>query len=95
MGQKMLDQAKETVITKSSMELDDFTKELSLMQAKELFQTFKGKSLLSVEDIANHFNVSMPIAYGLFQDKDFPTIYIGKTKYITIIAFAKWLAINS
>jgi len=95
MSQKMLNMVKETVITKSSVELDDFTKELSLLQAKELYKNFPGKSLLSVEDIATHFDVSMSIAYGLFQGKDFPTTYLGKTKYITIIAFAKWLAINS
>lgn len=45
---------------------------------------------LTVNDIAKDLNVGINTAYEIFKRNDFPSIEIGKTKTITLLAYLLW-----
>ena len=48
-------------------------------------------SIMSVRDVAEELNVSMPTAYGLVQQEDFPAVKVGRKYLVSREAFLRWL----
>ena len=49
------------------------------------------KLTMNVSEMAEHLNISMPTAYELIKQQDFPVIHIGKRAVIPVAAFQEWL----
>lgn len=45
---------------------------------------------LTVKNIAKDLNIGINTAYEIFKRDDFPSINIGKTKTITLLAYLMW-----
>ncbi len=45
---------------------------------------------LTVKNIAKDLNIGINTAYEIFKRDDFPSINIGKTKTITLLAYLIW-----
>ncbi len=45
---------------------------------------------LTAHDISKDLHIGINQAYGLFKQKDFPTIEIGKRKTVTLAAYLLW-----
>ena len=46
--------------------------------------------MLTVKDIMNDLNVCETIAYRIFKRNDFPSINIGKTNQVMLLAYLIW-----
>lgn len=49
------------------------------------------KMTLTVKEMAEMFNVSMPTAYALVHREDFPTIRMGKKILVNAEGLQRWL----
>lgn len=56
----------------------------------ETEKTINDMVLLTPEDIAKKFGVSIRSARRLFQEDDFPTIFIGNRYFCVESSFVKW-----
>lgn len=56
----------------------------------EIEKTINDMVLLTPEDIAKKFGVSIRSARRLFQEDDFPTIFIGNRSFCVESSFIKW-----
>lgn len=45
---------------------------------------------LTVKDVAKDLQLGVPMANELFKREDFPSVNIGKTKTVTLLAYLKW-----
>lgn len=45
---------------------------------------------LTVNDVARDLKIGINSAYELFKQDDFPSIEVGKTKTITLLAYLMW-----
>lgn len=52
------------------------------------------KKILTVQDVADHLNISLKKAYKLVQYKGFPKITIGHRYFIPEDAYLKWIDEN-
>ena len=53
------------------------------------------KTTMSVREMADRMGISLPKAYELVKEPDFPSIRIGTRILIPIEAFNEWLIITS
>ena len=53
------------------------------------------KTTMSVREMADRMGISLPKAYELVKEPDFPSIHIGTRILIPIEAFNEWLIITS
>ena len=53
------------------------------------------KTTMSVQDLSAQMGISLPKAYELVKEPDFPTIRIGARILIPIEAYRDWLLRNS
>ena len=53
------------------------------------------KTAMSVREMADRMGISLPKAYELVKEPDFPSIRIGTRILIPIEAFNEWLIITS
>ena len=51
----------------------------------------ENKFVFSVVDVADILNVSKDFAYTIFQQKDFPAMFIGKKLCVRADYFYKWI----
>ena len=49
------------------------------------------KSTMSVQELSAHMGISLPKAYELVKEPDFPTIRIGARILIPVDGFKAWL----
>ena len=49
------------------------------------------KSTMSVQDLARQMGISLPKAYALVKEPDFPTLRIGTRILIPVAGFQAWL----
>lgn len=49
------------------------------------------KSTMSVKDLARQMSISLPKAYALVKEPDFPTLRIGTRILIPVAGFQAWL----
>mgnify|MGYP004540143393 FL=1 len=47
-------------------------------------------TILSAKDVSKDLHIGINQAYDLFKQEDFPTIYIGKRKTVTLAAYLLW-----
>ena len=53
------------------------------------------KTTMSVKELANNLGISLPQAYKLVKQPDFPVIHVGARILIPVDAFQEWLVITS
>jgi excisionase family DNA binding protein len=53
------------------------------------------KSTMSVQDLARQMGISLPKAYALVKETDFPTLRIGTRILIPVEGFQAWLRAKS
>ena len=53
------------------------------------------KSTMSVQELAARLGISLPKAYELVKEPDFPAIHVGGRILIPVEAFREWLVIAS
>ena len=53
------------------------------------------KKTMSVQELSARMGISLPKAYALVKEPDFPVIRIGTKILIPIDAFREWLVIHS
>lgn len=53
------------------------------------------KETMSVHELADQLGISLPKAYALVKEKDFPVVRIGTRILIPVDAFKEWLVIHS
>lgn len=53
------------------------------------------KTTMSVQELAAQMGISLPKAYELVKDPDFPTIRVGTRILIPVEAYREWLIRNS
>ena len=53
------------------------------------------KSTMSVQDLARQMGISLPKAYALVKEPDFPTPRIGTRILIPVAGFQAWLRAKS
>ena len=53
------------------------------------------KSTMSVQDLARQMGISLPQAYALVKEPDFPTLRIGTRILIPVEGFQAWLRAKS
>lgn len=53
------------------------------------------KATMSVQELAAQLGISIPKAYELVKDPDFPVLRIGNRYIISVDAFREWLKVNS
>lgn len=53
------------------------------------------KTTMSVQELAAQMGISLPKAYELVKEPDFPTIRVGTRILIPIEAYKEWLIRNS
>ena len=53
------------------------------------------KATMSVQELASQLGISLPKAYALTKEPDFPVIRIGTRILIPVDAFKEWLVIHS
>ena len=53
------------------------------------------KSTMSVQDLARQMGISLPKAYALVKEQDFPTLRIGTRILIPVEGFQAWLRAKS
>lgn len=80
---------KETVIQEIEKENKNLTFEEMLIVEiiKKVNNPFAN---LTVKNIAKDLNIGINTAYEIFKRDDFPSIDIGKTKTITLLAYLIW-----
>ena len=54
-----------------------------------------GKLTMSIKEVAQQLNVSLPTAYELTKSKDFPVLSIGRRRVIPVEALQVWVEKNS
>lgn len=47
-------------------------------------------SNMTVYDVAKDLNIGMTRAYELFNEKDFPSVSVGKTKIVMVLSYYVW-----
>lgn len=55
----------------------------------------KDKQTMSVRELAAQMGISLPKAYQLVKEPDFPVIRIGSRILVPVDAFREWLIIHS
>ena len=55
----------------------------------------KDKQTMSVRELAAQMGISLPKAYQLVKEPDFPVIRIGSRILIPVDVFREWLVIHS
>ena len=55
----------------------------------------KYKQTMSVRELAAQMGISLPKAYQLVKEPDFPVIRIGSRILVPVDAFREWLIIHS
>ena len=55
----------------------------------------KEKQTMSVQELSAQMGISLPKAYQLVKEPDFPVIRVGTRILIPIDAFREWLIIHS
>ena len=55
----------------------------------------KEKQTMSVHELSLQMGISLPKAYQLVKEPDFPVIHIGTRILIPVDAFREWLVIHS
>ena len=80
---------KETVIQEIEKENKNLTfEEILIVEIiKKVNNPFAN---LTVKNIAKDLNIGINTAYEIFKRDDFPSIDIGKTKTITLLAYLIW-----
>lgn len=53
------------------------------------------KTTMSVQELAAQMGISLPKAYELVKEPDFPTIRVGTRILIPVEAYREWLIRNS
>ena len=53
------------------------------------------KQTISVQELASEMGISLPKAYQLVKEPDFPTVKVGTRILIPVDAFKEWLVIHS
>ena len=53
------------------------------------------KTTISVQELAAQMGISLPKAYELVKEPDFPTIRVGTRILIPVEAYREWLIRNS
>ena len=53
------------------------------------------KETMTVQELSARMGISLPKAYALTKEPDFPVIRIGTKNLIPIDAFREWLVIHS
>ena len=53
------------------------------------------KTTMSVQELAAQMGISLPKAYELVKESDFPTIRVGTRILIPVEAYREWLIRNS
>lgn len=53
------------------------------------------KTTMSVQELAAQMGISLPKAYELVKETDFPTIRVGTRILIPVEAYREWLIRNS
>ena len=53
------------------------------------------KETMSVQELSSRMGISLPKAYALTKEPDFPVIRIGTRILIPVDAFKEWLVIHS
>lgn len=53
------------------------------------------KTTMSVQELAAQMGISLPKAYELVKEPDFPTIRVGTRILIPVEAYKEWLIRNS
>lgn len=53
------------------------------------------KTTISVQEMAAEMGISLPKAYALIREPDFPTIRVGNRILIPVEAFHEWLVVAS
>lgn len=53
------------------------------------------KTTISVQEMAAEMGISLPKAYALIKEPDFPTIHVGNRILIPVEAFHEWLVVAS
>ena len=53
------------------------------------------KTTMSVQELAAQMGISLPKAYELVKETDFPTIRVGTRILIPVAAYREWLIRNS
>lgn len=54
-----------------------------------------GKLTLTVKEVAQHLNVSLPTAYELTRSEGFPVLTIGRRRVVPVEGFKLWVEKNS
>lgn len=68
-----------------------FEQETAISVPKEEFEITKDR-LLTVKDLQYIFSISRNHAYELLNSKAFPTLQIGRRKYVSWEALQKWIS---
>jgi hypothetical protein len=62
---------------------------------KETYMTNNIPDVLTAKDLQAYLHISRAGAYNLLSRADFPTLYIGKRKLVTLRDLQEWIAKNT
>ena len=68
-------------------EKNQLNEQIIINYLNKLSDPFK---ILSVAEVSKDLHIGINQAYDLFKQQDFPTITIGKKKYITLATYLIW-----
>lgn len=83
-----INEIKDTEVKKIVIESEITPEQRAIMESiKRLKNPFK---MLTVQDIMRDLNICETIAYRTFKRPDFPSISIGKSNQVMLIAYLMW-----
>jgi len=77
----------EKMIQMTNISNDSIKKTMMREAIKKIKYPFRN---LTIEDVMKDLKISRSTAISIFNRKDFPSVNIGKTKTVTLLAYLYW-----